>query len=178
MSDREYTYFMVAGSFCKIGVSDNPEARLKTIQTGCPETVVLINKIKGNVERDMHEMFAKYRTNGEWFKIQGDLRSYLIKHGYSGSDKFGVATSNAKPYTVIEAAEVLGIPARAVRDLIGRCEIRAYDVSSRPGTGKSRYRITPQAISDFIEARTLKAPPTKASVRRKRRTRRAVPQYV
>lgn len=82
---------------------------------------------------------------------------------------------STSPRTVNQAAIELGIPARGVRDLIARYELRAYDVSQRPDSGKPRWRITPEAIADFKDKRENR--PTDQPPRR-RAVRRASNQYV
>lgn len=65
--------------FVKIGHSKNPIKRIKSIQTGCPFPLKIINIERGGLteEREYHKKFAEYNTNGEWFKIRGELRKYL-----------------------------------------------------------------------------------------------------
>ena len=56
----------------KVGVSVNPEKRLKTMQTGNRKTLILEHyehKLKPyKVEKVVHQSLAKYRTKGEWFE--------------------------------------------------------------------------------------------------------------
>ena len=54
----------------KIGVSDNPEQRLRDLQTAHSETLVLLDKIDANHsnERNLHTRLAEHRIKGEWFR--------------------------------------------------------------------------------------------------------------
>jgi hypothetical protein len=53
----------------KIGSSSNPDARLKQLQTGSSNELILLCTLPGseNEEKALHEMFGQYRTSGEWF---------------------------------------------------------------------------------------------------------------
>lgn len=59
----------------KIGFSINPIARLKSIQTGCPFEVFLLDQFKGTPKKEklLHRKYSQYNTNGEWFKYEGNL---------------------------------------------------------------------------------------------------------
>ena len=58
----------------KVGRSDNPQRRLKQLQTGCPETLklILVLEGKGNREKMYHDMMRKRKVrsngSGEWFE--------------------------------------------------------------------------------------------------------------
>ena len=72
IGNREY-------QLVKIGFSTYPEDRMKQLQTGCPFELELFGVIKGSVkeEKTLHRKYSKYRINGEWFKIDGELKDYL-----------------------------------------------------------------------------------------------------
>lgn len=56
----------------KIGRSGNVTARKGQLQTGCPHNLDVVGTLEGDairIEHDLHEMFAEYRTTGEWFEI-------------------------------------------------------------------------------------------------------------
>jgi hypothetical protein len=54
----------------KIGFSANPEARLKTLQTGSPHPLELLGKWPGGEsdEAAVHDALAPHRLEGEWFQ--------------------------------------------------------------------------------------------------------------
>lgn len=64
---------------CKIGYSKNPERRIKDLQTGYPYTLSILRKFKSNmvIEKELHEKYDKYRLNGEWFRLEGELKKSL-----------------------------------------------------------------------------------------------------
>jgi hypothetical protein len=61
----------------KIGVSDNPEKRLKGVQTGCPGDVHLIRTFEAGQDAYIHEsyfhkLYQDFSTGGEWFEFSND----------------------------------------------------------------------------------------------------------
>ncbi len=59
----------------KIGVSNNPKYRERTLQSQEPE-IELIKVFKNNIEDELHKDYAKHRVRGEWF----DLNKIQVKH--------------------------------------------------------------------------------------------------
>lgn len=55
----------------KIGRSNNPQKRLKQLQTGSPYVIKMLKIFTGlgNMERELHALLSDYRirNNGEWF---------------------------------------------------------------------------------------------------------------
>jgi len=56
----------------KIGVSKNPEKRIKQLQTSCPYKIKMILRIekRADLEKQLHDRLKKFRTtrsNQEWF---------------------------------------------------------------------------------------------------------------
>ena len=69
-------YIMSCGEHTKIGVAADLDSRLKGINTGSPmPTVVYRSRAfpsreqAHKVEARLHRLFAKFRSNGEWFSI-------------------------------------------------------------------------------------------------------------
>lgn len=70
-----YVYFIQKGyGSVKIGVADDPERRLRELQTGNHGALHLIAKLPCPsraaafaMERELHERFQSDRLNGEWF---------------------------------------------------------------------------------------------------------------
>jgi hypothetical protein len=62
----------ITGAF-KVGRSDDPYTRVRTLQTGSPYElrIILILPNRGHQERDLHEKLRKYHTTGEWFSYEG-----------------------------------------------------------------------------------------------------------
>jgi hypothetical protein len=64
----------------KIGITEgDPSDRLKSLNTACPYLVTLVGAIRGcyGVERGLHAMFGDLRLNGEWFKPDEKLTSFI-----------------------------------------------------------------------------------------------------
>lgn len=64
----------------KIGKSNNPEKRLKAMQTGCPQEMLLMAKIRCRsgahalqVEKLIHQKYKRYRADGEWFNYHDGM---------------------------------------------------------------------------------------------------------
>lgn len=66
-----YIYIISDGENFKVGVSNNPEKRLKTMQTGNSKTLTLeFTDYKNEpykVEKFVHQRLDEYRGSGEWF---------------------------------------------------------------------------------------------------------------
>ena len=67
----------------KVGISKNPETRLKKLQTGFPYKLKLhvkkptqVDKVR-LLETIIHRNIDNYKTNGEWFDI--DLKDLLLE---------------------------------------------------------------------------------------------------
>lgn len=69
---KGYIYFIQGqcGGAIKIGYSLDPVSRLKGLQTGYPDTLVILAMIPGNesIEKGLHKEFDSSRLNGEWFR--------------------------------------------------------------------------------------------------------------
>ena len=71
-----YVYFIQMGySFIKIGVSRDPEGRLRNLQTGSAKPLKLIATLPFGdrneafiMEKFLHDKFAHLALAGEWFK--------------------------------------------------------------------------------------------------------------
>ena len=78
-----YIFARPAQNIVKVGISSNPEARLRQVQTGSPDrlsiyaTLVFPNRRAAqDVERAFHDVLDLSRMCGEWFGIAPD-RAYL-----------------------------------------------------------------------------------------------------
>jgi hypothetical protein len=76
---QSYYVYLIQGEkskLTKIGISDNPEIRLKQLQRYNTETLTLCSTLECNgkaearqTEKELHEFFASHRVRGEWFKL-------------------------------------------------------------------------------------------------------------
>lgn len=56
----------------KIGyTASDPAKRLRTLQTACPDKLLIGLSFNGgtDLERELHCNFRRYRTHGEWFEL-------------------------------------------------------------------------------------------------------------
>lgn len=59
----------------KLGISDDPARRLKQLQTGHPETLMIFHKeavdapLAYYLERNLHKSISHRRLRGEWFDL-------------------------------------------------------------------------------------------------------------
>ena len=77
----KYLYFIQqgAGGEVKIGIADDPERRMKELQTGNPKQLLLLGKFDGArlSERLLHRRFGLLRSHGEWFHPDPALLVYI-----------------------------------------------------------------------------------------------------
>jgi hypothetical protein len=74
-----FIYFVQgeSGGPIKIGFATDVKKRLASLQTGYPETLILLHSIPGNVkdEEYFHSKFMCFRLRGEWFRPCDDILS-------------------------------------------------------------------------------------------------------
>ena len=60
----------------KIGISNNPERRIKTLQTGNDNKLKIVHKILceyyTHVEKALHHRYNLNKINGEWFELSNN----------------------------------------------------------------------------------------------------------
>ncbi len=72
MATSTHLYVLSCNNLLKIGVTNNIDKRIKSLQTGNPHKIELLyleerlNPTKA--ERFLHQYFSKYRLEGEWFE--------------------------------------------------------------------------------------------------------------
>lgn len=71
--DKIYLIKSLNEGVYKIGVSKNPNKRLKALQTGNPSPVEILylyeteNAYK--IEKSLHNRYSHFNTHGEWFEL-------------------------------------------------------------------------------------------------------------
>lgn len=57
----------------KVGRSNNPKERIKSLQTGCKDklSLILIKEGQGTREKYIHQEMKRFHISGEWFKYIG-----------------------------------------------------------------------------------------------------------
>lgn len=78
-SDKPYVYFILDAKDgkVKIGKSNDPEKRLKTLQTGHYNKLELIRKTKRYEESAVHKRFAHYKGMNEWFEYSEEIKHFI-----------------------------------------------------------------------------------------------------
>ena len=79
---RSWVYFMGnrEAGILKIGSSRTPKSRLRELQVGCPYKLSILYMLPGGVklERLLHDIYSRYKMNGEWFELKDDLRKHCL----------------------------------------------------------------------------------------------------
>jgi len=79
-------YLMKCADFYKIGISTNPKARAKDLQTSNPLKVELIatkyTRKASKYESQLHSTYSGKRVRGEWFRLSSKDLSDLKKSGF------------------------------------------------------------------------------------------------
>lgn len=148
------TYFMLCGSHMKIGKSENAEVRLKAIQTGSPETVVLLGTQDGDNEIYWHRKFANLRRNGEWFVLAPALVEAVmpfIRPEYRTMLAGTLADQDVddRLISIDKAAELCGTGRGYVRTAISRGELPASVMCGR------RFSIRYSDLTAFIKLKFM-----------------------
>ena len=67
----------------KIGFSTSPRNRVASIQNMSGRALRVVACVPGTKqhEQELHERFASFRIHGEWFRIDGELRTFLKRPG-------------------------------------------------------------------------------------------------
>lgn len=104
---RQYIYIIKnpLNETIKIGVAQDVEKRLHQLQTGAGVELELVyqSMVCSNafsIERDVHAHFEKYRTFGEWFKLNPDAAiNYLERQNFVLKSEFCKYVSPLKHLT-------------------------------------------------------------------------------
>jgi len=86
----ENSYYVV-----KIGISKNPWARVKELQTGNENKIEILATFRADIVSDaeIHSILDAYRHNGEWFKLPTGLVLQLIEHSKEKESNYESARS-------------------------------------------------------------------------------------
>lgn len=77
------TYFIQgqAGGNIKIGRAHDAQKRLKDLQIGSPDKLVLLLVLDGDRESDLHGKFKSDRRHGEWFDPSNEIAAFIENNG-------------------------------------------------------------------------------------------------
>ncbi len=93
---KSFVYFItrVGDLSCvKIGVTAGiPYARLKTLQTGCPDELEIHAVIHGTPQDEsaLHVKFASARIRSEWFRFTGEIKAWLTTEELVPRELWGI----------------------------------------------------------------------------------------
>lgn len=82
--DTDYVYIIRAGrtNLYKIGISNDPQGRLDSLQTANPYKLKLIHVFKADnaaaAEEELHRLLHNNRMEGEWFKLTPAEKDVLL----------------------------------------------------------------------------------------------------
>lgn len=115
----------------KIGVSDQPHLRLKSLSPYSPYDLIPLGVMDGDEaeERALHRKFRKLRENGEWFEPHQDLLDFI--------------TANTVPF-----------PVRKSKRAIKREGLRSFSGDISTETNRRFWTIFREgdiAYSDLVE---------------------------
>lgn len=87
MSRKDCIYLIRCGesNFYKIGTSYTPEKRIRTLQIGCPYSLILVYKLSptlltpAEMENMLHKKLWDKRKQGEWYKLTKDEVKRVIE---------------------------------------------------------------------------------------------------
>lgn len=76
---RERILFIKCEGFVRICRSSQPKWFLKDLQSHSPFELTIVKQIPGGLKiaREIEELFASYRHQGQWFKFQGSFKSWV-----------------------------------------------------------------------------------------------------
>jgi hypothetical protein len=78
---RGYVYVIRSGYFIKIGHSQDPAERFRSINTSTPDGCELLFFLPGEMklERELHSEFAACHYKKEWFFLCGKLKRFIAE---------------------------------------------------------------------------------------------------
>lgn len=85
-NDYDYVLYIIGNDdygWYKIGISNEPEQRLSSIQSACPVPVKIVFTAEidqaAELEKVLHRHFAWRCIGREWFELTGDDLAYIAK---------------------------------------------------------------------------------------------------
>lgn len=147
----QQVYFFVDGDKIKIGVSLDPDERLRQLKTGNPG-IEMVGHAPGGlpVERELHKRLADKRINGEWFLFDEETRGVVDEIiRFVNLDK--AYARNARQ----EAAKIVGASQGYVSDA-KRLSVAAPELFEQVRAGAITI---PQAKREMVKRDRRDAPP-------------------
>jgi len=95
LKEEENDYF-------KIGISKNPQGRIKQLQTGSAGHITLydefVTEYASKIERALHRKYRIYNVNGEWFNLTREQAKAFIQDCQIFEANFMAIDESRKPY--------------------------------------------------------------------------------
>ena len=153
-------YFVGAPGRIKVGYTQNPERRLRTLRHVDMEDLVIIAVIDGTrkTEKLIHAELAKYHLRGEWFKDCSDVHA-IIDNAIEG--KYSTDHENDfDPAPVKQtAASILANPS-----VLPDCYRLSEELTEAMITQRDKYEIRAKAealitVTEILLGTKLRAQP-------------------
>ena len=155
MLDSTNIYFIgnVKSGSVKIGMSGDPQMRLTELQRSHPDQLILyavVDNVKPEYEKELHNRFDHIRKNGEWFKLTDELIYFMINQIDESCYDFKVNHTKAKQHMNNSNVDIVRpeIISETIPEKIHkwnmRCELISNDKSLR---GKLQRRGIHVSIS-------------------------------
>lgn len=149
VENAKYVYFAVDGMIVKIGCSANPWARVKEFRTSNPRIeLALVMPGSFDIERQLHQQFKALHHDGEWFRYEGELRSYVVAR--SNDEPNDVAdVAHAEAYPEAEAALKERASLRSASSSADAAD-RSSDQVEKPEAGKPKLELVPPSTAPAV----------------------------
>ena len=93
-------YFLQLGNNgpVKIGITKYLEPRIQSIQGCVPVPLQLVLTLRGNrlLEKKLHDRFAKYKIQGEWYELGDALRDFINEQIQANDIDFEFVDTNTE----------------------------------------------------------------------------------
>lgn len=128
----------------KIGISVQPEERLRDLQVASAFPLAVVKKWKAGetartVERALHRHFSKYRLSGEWFDVAPDLVCTTIETNYfPGAGQAHCGNETGTPSDTLPGTPLPAEMLEFLGDLGTPLKANPAQLPSEPGTHKEK----------------------------------------
>jgi len=107
-----FIYFIQgeSGGSVKIGYATDITKRIKSLQTGFPETLIIVKSFPGNMkdEEAIHSEFGEFHLRGEWFKPEVLESAELVVDKVQKERPKSCVRCNGKFMAIRRGGEVVG----------------------------------------------------------------------
>lgn len=130
---KVYFVEMVGHDLVKIGVSSDPEGRLRTLQTGNPNQLRLLAVFPGGrpLEEHLHRLFRPYHINLEWFHLADPIKAYIMDHGPPPRVKCRTRTGVRVTWALLPIVGLLTVGLGVIPLAVGMAVLRLYSHKAR-----------------------------------------------